>query len=189
MVAGAIIIVGAVIVGLVIFKDQIANFISGGITGTIDSTKEGLENIGGSIFDAGAGAGRAFADAQAIKEAEAEIKKAAKDSGFESVEAFNKASDSGSIVIGGEVTTVDFGLIGDVIPTNPSKEFIASAEGQALLMNNAEFKTIVEAQVAQEGTTPENVSLSLQGINLLSRQMEENQDSFAFARFGGRRRR
>jgi len=205
LVAGAVIIAGLAVV-LFIFREDITNFLTLGvsglgkslseafggageaISGAGEAAREGVEMVGTSIFDAGAGAGRAFADAQAIKNAEAEILKAAKDSGFETVEEFNLATDSGSVVIGGEKTVVDFGLIGDVIPTNPSQEFIESAEGQRLIMTNADFKKIVEAQIAQEGTTPEGVSLSLAGTNQLTLMMEENPSS-STQRFGGRRRR
>lgn len=81
------------------------------------------------VFRAGEEAGRLERERlerEQIASAEAGIEQAAKDQGFETVEAFNKATNSGSIVIGGERTVIDFGLIGDVIPTDPSPEFIAA---------------------------------------------------------------
>lgn len=128
LVVGALVAVGAVILAVVIFKDEIANFISGGLTGAGTAVSESLGGIHTSIFGAGEEFGMAAAKEAAIKRAEAEIEKAAKDSGFESVEAFNKASDSGSIVIGGEKMIVDVGLIGDVLPSDPSPEFLANPE-------------------------------------------------------------
>lgn len=191
MVAGIVIVIGALIVTLVIFKDDIANFLSGGLTGAVEGAEESLEAIGGSVFDAGAGLGKQFAMAEDIRRAEAELEKQAKDSGFESIEAFNKATDSGSVVIGGQKTVVDFGLIGDVIPTNPSREFILSEEGQALIQSNAEFKKIVEAQAAQEGTEPSAFGFSFPSLTTLFGQTgttpESGGDSNVFARFGGTR--
>jgi len=126
----AIIAVAALIIGVVIFKDDIGLFFQKQVLG-------GLGELGGSasatlldpIRAAGEAAGRAEAERkeqEQIVRAERDIELAAKEQGFESIEAFNKATDSGSIVIGGTRTTVDFGLIGDVIPTDPSPEFIAA---------------------------------------------------------------
>lgn len=126
----AIIAVVALVIGVVIFKDEIGNFFQKQVV-------EGLGELGGSasatlldpIRAAGEAAGRAEAERkeqEQIVRAERDIELAAKQQGFESIEAFNKATDSGSIVIGGTRTTVDFGLIGDVIPTDPSPEFVAA---------------------------------------------------------------
>lgn len=126
----AIIAVVALVVAVVIFKDNIAAFFQQQVLG-------GLGELGGSasatlldpIRAAGEAAGRAEAERkeqEQIDRAERDIEKAALDQGFSSIEEFNKATDSGSIVIGGTRTVVDFGLIGDVIPTDPSPEFIAA---------------------------------------------------------------
>jgi len=189
LVVGAVLIVGSLIVALVIFKDDIANFLSGGLTGAVEGTQESLEGLRTSIFDAGAGAGRAFAEKQAIETAERDIEKAALDSGFESVEAFNKATDSGSIVIGGERTTVDFGLIGNVIPTNPSREFIQSEEGRKLFETNPTFRDIVNAQKFQESSTPEQVNALTVFPMIGGDTGNISETDTSLERFGGRRRR
>lgn len=145
MVVAVLVVVGAIILAVVIFKEQIANFVSGGLTGAGKSISEGAGNINTTIFGAGEEAGKRFAMAEDIKRAERDIEKAAMDSGFESVEAFNKASDSGSIVIGGEKTTVDVGLIGDVLPTDPSPEFLADP---AKFLTPEQLKRFLEQQEA-----------------------------------------
>lgn len=133
MVAGAVILVGLAAV-LFIFREQIGDFVGMTFTkplteaaGELQTTVQ--ENFFDPIFAAGQQAGRLERERlerEQIATAEADILQAAKDQGFETIEAFNKATDSGSIVIGGERTIVDFGLIGDVLPTDPSPEFIAA---------------------------------------------------------------
>ncbi len=149
MVVAPIAVIGLVVLGFFLFKDTIFNALTGGLATPTKAITGGLEGIGGSIFGAGEEAGRVEAERQRkeqIVRAEADIEKAARDQGFSSVEEFNRVSDSGSIVIGGERTIVDFGLIGDVIPTNPSREFIGSVEGRRLIETNPEFAKIVREQ-------------------------------------------
>ena len=128
MVSGALIAIVAVAAALFFFKDSIGNFFAGAVTAPIEQFgKSAAETFLDPIKKAGEAAGRDEAERQRqeqILRAERDIEKAALDQGFSSIEEFNKATDSGSIVIGGERTIVDFGLIGDVIPTDPSPEFI-----------------------------------------------------------------
>lgn len=133
MVAGILLAVAALAVGLFIFKSEISNFFASGFESIGAGAGELGKNVTETFLDpikrAGEAAGRDEAERirqEQIVRAEADIELAAKQQGFESVEAFNKATDSGSIVIGGKRTVVDFGLIGDVIPTDPSPEFIAA---------------------------------------------------------------
>ncbi len=139
----AIIAVVLVGVALFIFKDGIAKFFGETITKPIaegfgilgTQVTAGVEELGKSvdatfidpIRAAGEAAGRAESERRTqeiITRTERDLELAAQQSGFSSIEEFNKATDSGSVVIGGERTIVDFGLIGDVFPTDPSPEFI-----------------------------------------------------------------
>jgi len=137
LVAGIILAVAALAVGLFIFKSEISNFFATGFESIGSTLTAGAGELSTSVDEtflnpirkAGEEAGLREAERlrlEQIKSLEAGIEQAAKDQGFDSIEAFNKATDSGSIVIGGERTTIDFGLIGDVFPTNPSPEFIAA---------------------------------------------------------------
>lgn len=75
-------------------------------------------------------AGAKVARENAIKAAEAQIEQQAKDAGFSSVEAFNKATDSGAVVIGGSRMVVDFGRIGDLSEAVKSPEPIRRFGGK-----------------------------------------------------------
>lgn len=128
MVAGALIAVVAVAAALFIFKDNISEFFVKSIAAPFEQFgKSAAETFLDPIKAAGEAAGRDEAERkrqEQIDRAERDIEKAALDQGFSSIEEFNKATDSGSIVIGGERMEIDFGLIGDVFPTDPSPEFI-----------------------------------------------------------------
>lgn len=148
----AIIIVGVIVVGF-IFREQIRDFFTLGL-GNVpkafsdfgNTVAEGAGALSTSIqkpfgeartaiFEAGASLGaveRKRQEMEQILRAERDIELAAKDQGFSSIEEFNRVTDSGSIVVGGTRTTVDFGLIGNVIPSDPSPEFLASPEGQRI---------------------------------------------------------
>lgn len=145
MVAGAVLAIGAAVVGLFVFKDQIGEFLAGQVAKPITDV---ISTAGGVFFDAGADAGRVEAERQRkeqIFRAEQDLENAAKEQGFGSLAEFNLATDSGAVVIGGTRTVVDFGLIGDVLPTDPSPEFLANPEKfltkEQLLRFNKLFST------------------------------------------------
>lgn len=75
-------------------------------------------------------AGAKVARENAIIAAEKQIEKQAKDAGFSSVEDFNRATDSGAVVIGGKRMIVDFGRIGDVSEAVKSPQRASRFGGQ-----------------------------------------------------------
>lgn len=118
MVAGALVALVA-IAGIVIFRNQIGEFVANIFTRPLfaagESIQEGFEDVGGSIFDAGAGLGKQFAEFQEkenIKQAERQIEQEAKDAGFSSLEELEKATDTCRLVVGGDRKLCDVGLIG-----------------------------------------------------------------------------
>jgi len=165
----AILLVGA---ALIIFKDDIAKFFGESITKPITEgfgllgtqLTSGVEEIGKSadatfidpIRKAGEAAGRAEAERRSqeiIERTERDLVLAAQQSGFASIEEFNKASDSGAVVIGGTRTVVDFGLIGDVLPSDPSPEFLASPEKFLTETQLVEFNKVFNQTTTTRGTS------------------------------------
>jgi len=130
LVAGSIVAVLALVGVVIFFSKDIGGFLTKNITAPIEQFGESAQaTLLDPIKAAGEAAGRNEAERlkkEQIKRLETDMELSAKQQGFESIAAFNKATDSGSVVIGGERTVVDFGLIGDVIPTDPSPEFIAA---------------------------------------------------------------
>jgi hypothetical protein len=141
LVAGAIVGVALLVGAAIFFKDDIAKFLSGGFseigenlaggfadfsksveTGLTDTQKAIETNISKPIFDAGANLQTQIA----ISQAENSLERQAREQGFKDRAAQELATDSGSVVIGSN-RVVQFGLIGDKLPTNPSPEFIANA--------------------------------------------------------------
>lgn len=171
MVAAVAVIIGLAIAAF-IFRDKIAVFLGESVTKPITegigalgtSITSGVQELGQSVdatfLDpvraAGQAAGRAEAERRTqeiITRTERDLELAAKEQGFESIEAFNKATDSGAVVIGGERTVVDFGLIGDVLPTDPSPEFLASPEKFLTDIQLAEFKATFNQTTTTRGTS------------------------------------
>jgi len=127
---------GLIILG-VIFNKQIADFlrefrpaevlgeVGESITNIITTT------ITDPVTQAGVATGKVVGEAILpinIALAEAKINQEALDLGFSSLAEAEKALDAGSVVIGGTKNVVDFGLIGNVLPTDPSPEFLANPE-------------------------------------------------------------
>lgn len=94
-----------------IFKDQIADFFKT-LTNPVGTA---VEKAGEDVFNAGVESRKAIDSVvlQINRETKtAEIAQAAKDSGFTSIEAFERATDSCSLVVGSSRTMCDVGIIG-----------------------------------------------------------------------------
>jgi len=129
-------LVGLIILGL-IFNKQIAGFLREFKPAEqVGEVVESITNIINTtvldpVTQAGVSAGKAVGEAILpinIAIAEAKINQEALDLGFSSLAEAEKALDAGSVVIGGTKNVVDFGLIGNVLPTDPSPEFLANPE-------------------------------------------------------------
>ena len=119
------------IVGLaIIFNKQIADFLRE--FKPSEQVQQAIETVTAPVKEAGITTGKAVGENIIlpinIAKEEAKIEQTALDAGFPSLAEAEKALDAGSIVIGGKKTVVDFGLIGDVLPTDPSPEFLANPE-------------------------------------------------------------
>ena len=132
MVSGAIVGLGtlAIIVGgIIFFRDDIGKFFEG--LNPIKPAEEAIKGVGKEVFDAGVET-RKLVDTQILKlniqAKDSEITKQAKQAGFESRAERQIVEDAGQVVIGSSKNVVNFGLIGDVFPTNPSDEFRKNPE-------------------------------------------------------------
>jgi len=129
MVSGIVLIIGLV-AAVVIFKDNIAAFVSGSflnpigeaVAGVGTEASKAVQKANDDIFQAGVES-RKNIDTVVLninREAKvAEIEKAAKDSGFSSLEEFERATDSCSLVVGSSRTMCDVGVIGDPVSITP----------------------------------------------------------------------
>jgi len=160
MVAGILLLVG--LAGVVfIFRDQIASFVQSSI---LNPVGEAVAGVGASasaavsqanqdIFDAGVNSRKAIDETvlRINKEAKvAEIEKAAIDSGFTSLEEFERATDSCSLVVGSSRTFCDVGLIG-------SPESIAPKGGQTNIgtqTTSSGGKTVLATTDVIKSTSP-----------------------------------
>ena len=130
------------LIGLaVIFNKEIANFLrefkpSEIIEETISSITEPVAQAG---VDTGKIVGEAILPINIALE-EKKIEQQALDLGFPSLAEAEKFFDAGSVVIGGTKNVVDVGLIGDVLPTDPSPEFLANPEKFLTPTQLTEFK-------------------------------------------------
>jgi len=124
-----IIILGLIVLG-VIFNKQIADFLRE--FKPSEQVSQAIETVTAPVKEAGVTTGKFVGENIIlpinIAKEEAKIEQTALDQGFSSLAEAEKALDAGSIVIGGKKTVVDFGLIGDVLPTDPSPEFLANPE-------------------------------------------------------------
>jgi len=128
-----LVLAGLVILALagvaLIFNKEIANFLRE--FKPSEQIQETIEAITEPVAQAGVATGKVVGEAILpinIAIEEKKIEQEALDLGFPSLAEAEKALDAGSIVIGGTKTIVDVGLIGDVLPTNPSPEFLANPE-------------------------------------------------------------
>lgn len=139
MVAGAIVALGTLAL-LIFFREDIGGFLRE------FKPLAPVENAGKAISEAGKSAGEQVGTTIVrpvnISFKEAELEQQAKDAGFKPTvvnvggkkqtltakQAQELATDSGDFVIGGKQKEIQFGLIGDIIPSNPSPEFIRDAE-------------------------------------------------------------
>jgi len=128
MVLTGIVLIGEIILA-VIFNKQIADFLRE-FTHS-EQIQEVISSVTEPVTQAGVATGKAVGEAILpinIFIEEKKIEKEAIDLGFTSLAEAEKALDAGSIVIGGTKTIVDVGIIGDVLPSNPSPEFLANPE-------------------------------------------------------------
>lgn len=123
-------VVLALAVGAIIFNKEIANFLRE--FKPAEQVQEVIDAIIDPITEAGVTTGKAVGENIIlpinIAKAEAEINQEALDLGFSSLAQKELATDAGSVVIGGTRNVVDFGLIGNVLPSDPSPEFLANPE-------------------------------------------------------------
>ena len=128
MVVAGLAVIGLVILGL-IFNKEIASFLRE--FKPSEQIQETIEAITEPVMQAGVATGKIVGEAILpinIAIEEKKIEQQALDLGFTSLAEAEKALDAGSVVIGGTKNIVDFGIIGDVLPTNPSPEFLANPE-------------------------------------------------------------
>jgi len=114
----------------IVFRKEIGDFLEG--FKPSEQIKEAVSAVTAPVTEAGISTGKFVGENIIlpinIAKEEAKIEQTALDAGFPSLAEAEKALDAGSIVIGGKKTVVDFGLIGDVLPTDPSPEFLANPE-------------------------------------------------------------
>jgi len=128
LVVAGLAVIGLVILGL-IFNKEIASFLRE--FKPSEQIQETIEAITEPVMQAGVATGKIVGEAILpinIAIEEKKIEQQALDLGFTSLAESEKALDAGSVVIGGTKNIVDFGIIGDVLPTNPSPEFLANPE-------------------------------------------------------------
>lgn len=171
-----IILIAALGVALFIFKDDIANTLSGGIFGlgkgledlakgggeALDVFKKDVETAVKPISDAGVNLGNSFTQLTSqlgIGAAEEKLEVEALKAGFASKAAQELATDSGSVVIGSKNNVVNFGLIGNILPTDPSPEFIANASTLLTPTQLIEFNK-QQGSGMFGGQSPKQVSVS-----------------------------
>ena len=145
MVLAGLGIIGLIILAL-IFNKEIAGFLREFKPSEV--IQETIESITEPVMQAGVTTGKAVGEAILpinIALAEAKIEQQAIDLGFPSLAEAEKALDAGSVVIGGTKNVVDVGLIGNVLPTDPSPEFLANPEKFLTPTQLAEFKIQQEA--------------------------------------------
>jgi len=121
-------VIGLIILAL-IFNKEIANFLRE--FKPSEQIQETIEAITEPVMQAGVTTGKAVGEAILpinIFLEEKKIEQEAIDLGFPSLAEAEKFFDAGSVVIGGTKNVVDVGLIGDVLPTDPSPEFLANPE-------------------------------------------------------------
>ncbi len=118
------------LIGLaVIFNKEIASFLRE--FKPSEQIQEVIETITEPITQAGVSTGKVVGEAILpfnIGQAERQIELEALQLGFPSLAEAEKELDAGSVVIGGTRNVVDVGLIGNVLPTDPSPEFLANPE-------------------------------------------------------------
>jgi len=140
------------LVGLaVIFNKEIASFLRE--FKPSEQIQQTIEAITEPVAEAGVATGKAVGEAILpinIFLAEKEIEQKALDLGFPSLAESEKALDAGSVVIGGTKNIVDFGLIGNVLPTDPSPEFLANPEK---FLTATQLEAFRKQQEALKGTT------------------------------------
>lgn len=140
------------LIGLaVIFNKEIASFLRE--FKPSEQFQEVVETITEPITQAGVTTGKAVGEAILpinIFLAEKEIEQKALDLGFPSLAEAEKALDAGSVVIGGTKNIVDVGLIGNVLPTDPSPEFLANPEK---FLTPTQLEAFRKQQEALKGTT------------------------------------
>jgi len=129
MVAAILLIIGLV-AAVIIFKDNIAAFVGGSILNPVGeavagvgaSASRAVQKANDDIFQAGVES-RKNIDTVVLninREAKTkEIEKAALEQGFSSLEEFERATDSCSLVVGSSRTMCDVGVIGDPVSITP----------------------------------------------------------------------
>ncbi len=131
MVAGAIAAIGILAV-IIFFSKDIGKFLEG------FKPLAGVADVGKAVEDAGKSAGEQFGSVVIrpinISILESKLEQEALAGGFKPSSGLTAkqqqelALDEGTFIIGGKQKEVQFGLIGDILPTDPSDFFIANAE-------------------------------------------------------------
>lgn len=153
------VLTGLVILALagvaIIFNKEIANFLRE--FKPAEQVQEVIDAITEPVTQAGVATGKVVGEAILpfnIAKEEARIEQEAIDLGFPSLAEAEKFLDAGSVVIGGTRNVVDVGLIGDVLPTDPSPEFLANPEKfltpEQLKRFLAQQESLITAPTAQE---------------------------------------
>lgn len=158
MVAGAIVAIGTLAL-LIFFNKDIGNFLREfKPTAVIADVGKGINQAG---KDAGAQVGTTIIRPVSIFFKERELESQAKSEGFKprvvtvngvkqtltAKQEKELAIDAGDFVIGGSQKVVQFGIIGDILPSDPSPFFIANAEKLLTVKQLEKFKI-------QQGTAP-----------------------------------
>lgn len=149
------VLTGLVILALaglaIIFNKEITSFLRE--FKPAEQVQEVIDAIIDPVAQAGATTGKVVGEAILpfnIAKEEARIEQEAINLGFPSLAEAEKFLDAGSVVIGGTRNVVDVGLIGDVLPTDPSPEFLANPEK---FLTPEQLKRFLEQQASLMGTT------------------------------------
>ncbi len=157
------VLTGLVILALagvaIIFNKEIASFLRE--FKPAEQVQEVIDAITEPVAQAGVATGKIVGEAILpfnIAKEEARIEQEAINLGFPSLAEAEKFLDAGSVVIGGTRNVVDVGLIGDVLPTDPSPEFLANPEKfltpEQLKRFLAQQASLVTVQQAPTITSP-----------------------------------
>jgi len=125
-----VLLLGALVVGIFIFKDNIAAFISGSILNPVGEAVAGVGEAASitvsqankDVFNAGVESRKRIDEVVLNINRETkvrEIEKAAIEQGFSSIEEFEMFTDSCSLVVGSSRTMCDVGLIGSPESISP----------------------------------------------------------------------